>query len=398
MKQLPILAALLAASTGAAAADGAPAGTGAFRPGWYVAPLATYLQPDSGRCAVDAGPGVVAALGHRGDFGAVELWGQYLSLPHGECSYTVPDGADLDSNRDAVTEPAGDVKLNGGGLSLLLGPFFEDSVLARFFGIVGFGVIRREDHPQYTQDDTTIFGDLGLGFLQPFSLLGASASLRAEARYRYDVQQPPHPDDQEPAAPHEYSDLVFNLGLQFALSPAPEPAAPAPEPVAVVAVADADGDGIADEQDQCPGTAVGTAVNDTGCVAEATPPAPPAEPTLETAQAGDTIVLHGVNFETARATLTTNAKTLLDGVAAQLDQRAQLKLEVGGHTDDRGSDSYNQDLSQRRAQAVVDYLVGQGVAPERLTAVGYGEAQPADTNDTDEGRERNRRVELKVLE
>lgn len=398
MKHLPLLSALFAASTGVVAADSTPAESGPFRPGWYVAPMATYMQPDSGRCQVDAGPGAVAALGHRGDFGSLELWGQYLALSHGECSYTVPDGADVDSERDPVVEPAGDVALNGVGLSLLLGPFLEGEVLTRFFGVLGFGMIRREDHPQYAQGDSTLFGDAGLGYLHPLRMFGTEAGLRAEVRYRYDVQQPPHPDDQDPAPPHSYSDVILNLGLQFALSARPEPVPAATEPVAVVAVADADGDGVADERDQCPDTAAAVAVDDAGCVAEPPPSAAPAAPTLETARAGDTIVLHGVNFETARATLTTNAKTLLDGVAAKLNERPALKVEIGGHTDNRGSDAYNQQLSEQRARAVMDYLAAHGVSAERLTAAGYGEALPAAANDTDEGRERNRRVEMKVLE
>jgi len=394
-----IVVAVLGGAVPAYAAEGAaPAPAGPARAGWYVAPMATYMKPDSGRCNVDDGLGASVALGNRGDFASLEVWGQFLSLSHGGCTYTVPDGADMDSNRDPVNEPAGTVKLNGGGIALLVGPFFDTPALARLFGIVGFGVLLREDHPQYTQDDSTIFGDVGLGYAHPFQLFGLDVIARTEVRYRYDVQQPPHPDNEEPAPPHNYQDLIFNLGLQFALS-APEPVEePAPEPVAVVAVADADGDGVPDETDTCPGTGVGTMVDATGCEPPPAVAAAPAEPTLQTAKAGDTIVLHGVNFETARATLTTNARTLLDAVAADLAARPGLKVEIGGHTDSRGNEAYNQSLSEKRAQSVQAYLVGQGVAAERLTAVGYGEAQPTDSNDTDEGRERNRRVELKVLE
>jgi OmpA-OmpF porin, OOP family len=392
----------LSAAAPLASAQAANAGS-PFPPGWYVAPMATYMKPDSARCGVDGDFGAAAVFGHRGEFGSLELWGQFLSLPHRGCSYTVPDSGnppdnpdgDLNDERDPVTEPAGTVELNGAGIALLVGPFFEDRVLSRFFGLIGFGALRREDHPQYAQGDTTIVGDVGLGYLQPFQLFGAPMGLRLEARYRYDVQQPPHPsaDEQDPPPAHSYQDLIFNLGLQFALSPPPPQVAEATEPVGVVAVADADGDGVADGEDACPGTAVGTLVDATGCE-----PAPMAEPTLQTARAGDTIVLHGVNFETARATLTTNAKRLLDAVAADLAARPELKIEIGGHTDGRGNDDYNRSLSERRAQSVLDYLAGQGVGAERLTAVGYGEAQPIDSNDTDEGRERNRRVELKVLE
>lgn len=367
----------LAATAGAAGArDEAAAASATFRPGWYVAPMAAWLRPDRARCggaagcSVDDGLGAVAALGHRGDFANLEIWGQYLTLPY-----------------DAAGA-SGDVQLNGGGLAMLVGPFSDDRVLARFFGIVGFGLLLRKDHPNYTQDDSTIFGDAGVGYLHP-RLFGWDLGLRTELRYRYDVQQPPHPANQ----PHAYSDIVLHVGLHIPLSDVPAAPAPAPEPVRIVAAADADGDGVPDDRDQCPDTVAGTAVTETGCE-----PAAPAPLSLETARAGDTIILRGVNFETARATLTVNAERLLDGVAQQLNARPDLRVEIGGHTDDRGSDAYNQTLSEQRAQSVQAYLAGQGVAAERLSAVGYGESQPVAGNDTDEGRERNRRVELKVLE
>lgn len=403
MKTPLLLAALLAVGPAAAREPAAPE-TGPFRPGWYVAPLLSYMQPDTARCAVDSDFGLAAVLGHRGDFASIELWGQLLKLPKGECHYTVPDAdsndvaTDPDDSRDDATEPSGEVTLTGGGLNLVLGPFFDEAILSRFFGIVGLGVLRRQDHPQYPDDDSTIFGDAGLGYLQPLRVLGWDVSARLEARYRYDVQQPPHPDEQDPAPPHSYSDIIVSLGLQIPLSAPPQPVPDAVEPVAVVASGDADGDGVADDRDQCPDTVAGIAVDGTGCAPPPAEPAPPAEPTIETAKAGDKIVLHGVNFETARATLTTNARTILDEVAGKLLARPELRIEVGGHTDARGSDAYNQDLSERRARSVMAYLAERGIDAARLTAIGYGEAQPVDSNDTDEGRERNRRVELKILE
>lgn len=71
-------------------------------------------------------------------------------------------------------------------------------------------------------------------------------------------------------------------------------------------------------------------------------------------------------------------------------------MELSGHTDAKGSDSYNQNLSERRAASVRQYLVGKGIASSRMTSVGHGESQPVATNETDEGRALNRRVELKV--
>jgi len=135
------------------------------------------------------------------------------------------------------------------------------------------------------------------------------------------------------------------------------------------------------------------------------PPAPPCElpgpgqpMTLEGCKAGDVIVLRGVNFEFDKSKLTVNAKTLLDMVADALLARTDIKVEIDGHTDAKGSDAYNQKLSERRAQSVKDYLGSRGVDLTRMTTVGFGESKPITTNETDEGREINRRVELKVVE
>ena len=72
-------------------------------------------------------------------------------------------------------------------------------------------------------------------------------------------------------------------------------------------------------------------------------------------------------------------------------------MELAGHTDSVGSEAYNQQLSQRRAESVRNYLLDLGVDPDQLTAVGYGESKPIRSNDTEEGRERNRRVEFNVV-
>ena len=108
-------------------------------------------------------------------------------------------------------------------------------------------------------------------------------------------------------------------------------------------------------------------------------------------------MLRGVNFEFDRSELTVNAKTILDSVASELEEHDRIEVEVVGHTDSRGSDSYNQKLSERRANSVVQYLVGKGIDASRMQPVGMGEASPVADNETDEGRERNRRVELKII-
>jgi outer membrane protein OmpA-like peptidoglycan-associated protein len=86
----------------------------------------------------------------------------------------------------------------------------------------------------------------------------------------------------------------------------------------------------------------------------------------------------------------------LDRWADYFQSHPQVTAEIYGHADSTGPSAYNQQLSQKRAQAVVNYLVAKGVAPNRLTAKGFGESQPAVPNTTDEGRQKNRRVELKL--
>ncbi|MBB3182694.1 OOP family OmpA-OmpF porin [Halomonas fontilapidosi] len=150
-----------------------------------------------------------------------------------------------------------------------------------------------------------------------------------------------------------------------------------PAGVAVDAVGcplDSDGDGVPDYQDQCPGTPAGAEVNALGCVED--------------------LVLRDVNFEFDSATLTMGAEQILDGVAQKLRANPNVRVRIEGHTDAVGSESYNQDLSQARADSVADYLAGQGVDMERMRTIGYGESQPVATNDTDAGRAMNRRVEL----
>ena len=171
---------------------------------------------------------------------------------------------------------------------------------------------------------------------------------------------------------HEYS----GYGPYFPpMMPMPLPVEPA-EPEGQ---ADGDGDGVADLGDLCPDSAAGAAVDALGCA--------------DTAR----IVLHGVNFKTDSAQLTPESLAILDGVSSTLAENPQIKVMVAGHTDSDGDDAHNRDLSQRRAQSVVDYLSSQGVDNRNLVAKGFGEEQPVAGNDTAEGKAENRRVELNRL-
>jgi outer membrane protein OmpA-like peptidoglycan-associated protein len=110
------------------------------------------------------------------------------------------------------------------------------------------------------------------------------------------------------------------------------------------------------------------------------------------------VALYGVLFDFNKSTLRPESAPVLQKVAGLLAKDAPLRLEVQGHTDNVGSDAYNQTLSEARARAVVDWLTKHGTAPGRLTSKGYGKTMPVADNNTDEGRARNRRVEIANLE
>jgi outer membrane protein OmpA-like peptidoglycan-associated protein len=115
--------------------------------------------------------------------------------------------------------------------------------------------------------------------------------------------------------------------------------------------------------------------------------------TRETAR-GLIVNLSDVLFDTAKATLKPGAREKLAKVSGILVTHPDLKIEIEGHTDSVGSDSYNQGLSERRAESVRAYLVSQRIAPQTITTVGFGESRPVATNDTAAGRQQNRRVEI----
>lgn len=106
------------------------------------------------------------------------------------------------------------------------------------------------------------------------------------------------------------------------------------------------------------------------------------------------LVLEGVNFDFDKATLRQEDVSELDKNVEALKAWGDVNIEVAGHTDSKGSDAYNMKLSQQRAEAVRNFLISRGVAADRLTAKGYGESQPVADNATEEGRFKNRRVEL----
>ena len=143
---------------------------------------------------------------------------------------------------------------------------------------------------------------------------------------------------------------------------------------------DGDGDGVVDGDDRCPNTAEGVRVDVNGC------------------EITEVIELPGVNFETNSDRLLPGADNVLRDAAATLRRYPDLVVQVAGHTDSAGAADYNQGLSERRANTVRDYLINAGVGEDNLSAMGYGEAEPIADNGTADGRARNRRVELRIIE
>jgi OOP family OmpA-OmpF porin len=150
---------------------------------------------------------------------------------------------------------------------------------------------------------------------------------------------------------------------------------------------DADNDNIADMDDRCPNE-VGTAANH-GC------------PEVDNSP----VVIHKlnayektINFDMGTAAFQTESKEVLESIVAVLKDFPDSKFIIQGHTDNSGSSETNSVLSQERANAVKKFLVENGIAADRLTSIGYGETRPTDSDKTEQGRDNNRRVEVKLVD
>lgn len=218
--------------------------------------------------------------------------------------------------------------------------------------------------------------------------------VRAEVAVRHDL------DDDSIPVNHNYTDILFNVGMTWnwdASEPvavaarddgAPQPEQPS-KPEADCHAMDDDQDGVNNCDDRCAASPAGGIVGPDGCPQEVV------------------IDLRGVNFLFDRprpgqesiedAGLLPGSKEILDQAVDVLKRYPNVKVDVAGHTDWIGTDAYNQKLSERRASVVYNYLISQGIDAARLMGPsGYGESRPIDTNDTKDGRQRNRRTELAV--
>lgn len=167
---------------------------------------------------------------------------------------------------------------------------------------------------------------------------------------------------------------------------------------------DSDNDGVMDYRDECPGTPEGAEVDDKGCAADSDGDGVADykdecanTPEGASVNARGCWVVENLQFEVGKAEIRPAYHDNLNEVSSVLRQNPEIDVEIQGHTDSQGAEEMNQQLSERRAAAALDYLVEQGVDADRLDYKGYGETDPVASNDTAQGRAKNRRVEIRPL-
>jgi OmpA-OmpF porin, OOP family len=392
---------------------------------YYLSPAVSYILADGDR-GTDDGFGATLSFGKKVTSGlTLELIGAF---------------AQLGTDGDTGLTDNGDYQLYGVGLGAMVFPVRK---LPNLYSRVNLMFGEADGAPGLVADyDTTIF-DVGVGYLFP---VARKLAIRAEALYRIDS----HNEDEAGVQPNDNSDFydgVFSLGAVYrfgesesdrmavdtdgdGVSDPVDQCANTAKGVPVDETGcplDSDGDGVPDHQDQCPDTKDGLEVDAQGCAIDSDsdgirdsedecPNSPAGAKVLDNGCAlfGDCrkprggeevdengcalnpgFVLKGVKFEFDSEQLTEAAKRILDDVAEVLAAYPDVDVDVEGHTDQLGSDAYNLSLSERRARVVKAYLIGKDVEAARMTPVGFGRAQPLADNSTEEGREENRRVELR---
>ncbi len=234
--------------------------------------------------------------------------------------------------------------------------FLDESARHRPYLLAGLGI---QEHDNFADDGRDIYASGGLGVQ---SKLGNQWRLRSQVEVRYDNDRDTRVDKN---ADSGFVDVIGSVGLSYSFGALPRPPAPAPAPAVAPAPRPAP-----------------------------PPPPPPPAPEPEVLFEFDSTVF----FAFDSAAVRDSARAELNEAAGILAARDELILiEVAGHTDSIGDETYNQQLSERRAQAVADYLVGRGIDRNRLKVVGFGESRPKVPNTTPENRQQNRRVVLSVL-
>lgn len=222
-----------------------------------------------------------------------------------------------------------------------------------------------------------------LGYAWSFDKAPAPAPAPAPVDSDNDGVDDAHDNCKDVAGP------VENQGCPIAPPPAP---VPAPAPV-VEAQPDRDNDGVIDARDACV-EVPGPADND-GCPVAA--PAPVPEPVVKVV-GNEIVILQQIQFETGSDVIKGESVPTMEAILAAVQSLpADTRFLIEGHTDSRGKATSNKKLSEKRAKAVVKWLAKQGVASTRFTATGVGAERPIQSNDTEDGRKANRRVEIHIL-
>ena len=322
-----------------------------FTKNWTLEGVLTFAEPDGDR--------------------------QYIAVPQAGAPAILVRG---DSN---------DAKMYGYKMEVLYN-FLPDGMIVPFIA-AGLGG-RYMDWDDRSSDNDFVL-DYGAGLKIFFA---EDWAVRADIRHVYVTDE-------------NFNNVEYGIGLSYFFGgkkeqvvPPPPPPPPAPAPYVEP---DTDGDGVIDKLDQCPDTPAGVKVDEVGCP-------------LDTDKDGvydyldkcpDTPIELKVDKDGCPMKVTINLNVLFDfdksdvkpkyhdeikRVADYMNAYPWEKATLEGHTDSKGTDAYNEKLSQRRVEAIKNYLVEKfGISADRLKAVGYGESKPIATNDTDEGRQLNRRVQ-----
>jgi OOP family OmpA-OmpF porin len=332
-------------------------------PRHYLSFMGAYELPDTGRGVKREGAGLQALYGY--------LFTPYIGIEAGFKGSVFEHG------------PTNGTDYYQNGLSVDAVFNFTDRTRASItpYFLIGGGGVYDDGQPS-TDKQLNGFAEAGLGLVSGVLSDNFPIRLRAEGRYLHDFYK-----TSDHSGFNDYRALAgveIPLGRTIRYIEVPVEKVQVQEVVKEVPRpwVDSDGDGVDDEHDKCPDTPRGLKVDADGCVIP-----------------GQSIELRGITFEFNKARLMPNAQTVLDYVVKGMLGQPTMKVELAGHTDTIGSEQYNLKLSQRRAEAVREYLMSRGVKPEQLVAKGYGKSQLlVSPEKTDADRELNRRVEFKVLE
>jgi OmpA-OmpF porin, OOP family len=265
---------------------------------------------------------------------------------------------------------------------------FGDQTRSHFFALAGLGAVSNDVTPD-SESGTSAFLEAGLGW-RAHTWESWGLRPRLELRYFHDtigdgandlhfgltLEIPPKPE----RVVERVVEVEKIVEVPVEVEKIIEKQVVCVIPPTEIQPVDADGDGVMDDKDKCLGTLAGAKVDADGCI-------------VKKAQS---INLPNLEFEPNSAVLAEAGKEKLAPVVEFLGNQSDVQMVVIGHTDAQGSASYNQKLSEGRAEAVAEYLESRGIAPARVSSKGRGESQPIASNDTAEGRAQNRRVELRI--